>query len=161
MKKPIILLLLCVTSICLIFHSSAGLSLLNRLTHSITSPEKEEEDEEGDEAEESGMAGSLSSWFWARAYPDPYYLEDKYMKGWQQAQAMRQQQDALRGTRTMASGLWNPIGPFSGIGGRILTIAIDPTNSSKLFCGSAGGGIWRSINGGSSWTSVITGFPVV
>ncbi|MFL5740525.1 MAG: VPS10 domain-containing protein [Flavisolibacter sp.] len=158
MKKPIILLLLCCSCIFAWLHSMPGMTFLSRLTQAIESPEKDKDEEE---ESESGMAGSLSSWFWARAYPDPYYLEDKYMKGWHQAQAMRRQQEQLRGTGITASGLWNPIGPFSGIGGRILSIAIDPTNNNKLFCGSAGGGIWRSINGGSSWTSVITGFPVV
>lgn len=121
----------------------------------------ESESEENEEAEkESGVDGQMMTWFTARAYPDPYYLNDKFMKGWQEAEAIRHQQYASRRGRIM-SGQWNSIGPSSGIGGRILSIAIDPTNSSKLFAGSASGGIWKSTNGGSSWSSVTTGFPVL
>src|SRR5690606_19731383 len=59
------------------------------------------------------------------------------------------------------NGMWNSIGPSTTIGGRILTIAVDPSNNQKLFAGSASGGIWKSTNGGTSWTSVSTGFPVL
>lgn len=123
--------------------------------------ETENEFDEKEEAEkETGVAGQMMSWFTARAYPDPYYLSDKYMKGWQEAEAMRHQQFATRKGRIM-SGMWNSIGPSANIGGRILSIAIDPTNSNNLFAGSASGGIWKSTNGGTSWSSVATGFPTL
>lgn len=121
--------------------------------------ENEEVDDE-EEEKESGIAGQMFQWFSARAYPDPYYLNDKYMNGWLQAEAIRNQQTAAVDYRVLG-GMWNAIGPDNGIGGRILTLAIDPTNSSRLFAGSASGGIWRSINGGSSWTRLVTNLPVL
>ncbi|MFI5167060.1 MAG: HYR domain-containing protein [Thermoanaerobaculales bacterium] len=35
--------------------------------------------------------------------------------------------------------------------GRVNSIAVDPTDSNVLYLGSAGGGVWRSDNGGVTW----------
>ena len=35
--------------------------------------------------------------------------------------------------------------------GRINSIAVDPANSNVIYLGSAGGGIWRSADGGLTW----------
>src|SRR5207248_8870240 len=63
-----------------------------------------------------------------------------------------------------AGGAWTPIGPLTlpnGVGsssgptsGRVTAIAIDPTNSSKVYLGTAQGGVWRSTDGGTTWTSI-------
>ena len=37
-------------------------------------------------------------------------------------------------------------------GGRIRAIAIHPTNPSIVYAGSASGGVWRTTNGGATWT---------
>ncbi len=56
-----------------------------------------------------------------------------------------------------AAGKWThlgPNGPSSGTGsGRINCIDFHPTNSNKIIIGAPAGGIWRSDNGGSSWTT--------
>jgi hypothetical protein len=46
---------------------------------------------------------------------------------------------------------WTWIGP-GGIGGRIRSIVIDPTNPSIMWVGSVGGGIWKTVDGGTSWS---------
>ena len=159
MKKPFILLLggvlLCTSVIFLAPLKKSFVSSLNKAKHELYETGEDEEDEK-----ESGVAGQMMSWFTARAYPDPYYLNDKFLRGWEQAQAIRNQQLSTRNGRLL-NGIWNSIGPNSIIGGRILTIAIDPANSNNLFAGSASGGIWKSTNGGSLWSSVTTGFPVL
>ncbi|MFN7948263.1 MAG: hypothetical protein U0Z53_23130 [Blastocatellia bacterium] len=38
------------------------------------------------------------------------------------------------------------------VSGRVAAIAIDPSNSSHLLCGSAGGGVWESRDRGATWT---------
>ncbi|HWE84730.1 MAG TPA: hypothetical protein VG267_07285 [Terracidiphilus sp.] len=38
------------------------------------------------------------------------------------------------------------------VSGRITGIAIDPTNSSNIYVAAAGGGVWNTTNGGTSWT---------
>ncbi|MHB8570213.1 MAG: IPT/TIG domain-containing protein, partial [Metallibacterium sp.] len=40
------------------------------------------------------------------------------------------------------------------VGGRINTIWIDPSNAQHLIVGAAGGGLWQSSDGGSSWSAV-------
>lgn len=61
---------------------------------------------------------------------------------------------------------WTEIGPFSvpngqtqtgvpsPVNGRITAIVVDPTNSNIVYLGTAQGGVWRSNNGGTTWTSI-------
>jgi len=39
----------------------------------------------------------------------------------------------------------------------VYALAIDPATPSTLYAGSGGGGVFRSLNGGSSWSAVNTG----
>jgi photosystem II stability/assembly factor-like uncharacterized protein len=48
---------------------------------------------------------------------------------------------------------WTSIGP-GNIGGRIRSLVIHPTNTSTMFAGSVGGGIWKTTNGGTTWQVV-------
>ena len=48
-------------------------------------------------------------------------------------------------------GNWTWLGP-SNIGGRVRALVRHPTNFDILWAGSAGGGIWKTTNGGSSWS---------
>lgn len=52
---------------------------------------------------------------------------------------------------------WTEIGP-GNVGGRINTIWVDPSNNQHLIVGAAGGGLWQSLDGGTSWTA-IADFP--
>lgn len=58
---------------------------------------------------------------------------------------------------------WTPLGPapmingsFSGnsetASGRVTGIAGDPKDANTIFLAAASGGIWKSVNGGNSWT---------
>lgn len=51
-----------------------------------------------------------------------------------------------------ATQRWEPIGPFN-VSGRIRTIAIDPRDSRVIYVGAASGGIWKTIDGGTTWTT--------
>jgi len=51
---------------------------------------------------------------------------------------------------------WVSLGPNdTGTGyqgrGRVMSIALHPNNANILYVGSAGGGLWKSTNGGTSW----------
>ncbi len=46
---------------------------------------------------------------------------------------------------------WNEAGP-TDVGGRTRAIAIDINNSNTILAGGVAGGIWKSTNGGDSWT---------
>ena len=82
--------------------------------------------------------------------------------------ALRQMEQQERMNAPELSGsTWTEIGPFtlpngqtqqSGatapVSGRATMIAVDPTNSNKVYLGTAQGGVWRSTNGGTTWTSI-------
>ena len=46
-------------------------------------------------------------------------------------------------------GVWTSGGPY---GGNITALAIDPANSALLYAGTPGGRVFKSTNGGKSWT---------
>jgi photosystem II stability/assembly factor-like uncharacterized protein len=62
------------------------------------------------------------------------------------------------GGNTTQSANWIFKGPHvvpgnGGGAGRLNCMAFDPTNSNTIWIGAACGGLWKSTNGGSSWTS--------
>jgi len=52
---------------------------------------------------------------------------------------------------------WTLEGP-TNIGGRINTIEVDPINANIIYVGVAAGGIFKTINGGSTWQPIADGF---
>jgi hypothetical protein len=55
----------------------------------------------------------------------------------------------------LLSNTFQPIGP-GNIGGRTRALAIDIRNEQIMISGGVSGGIWRSINAGTTWTKVTT-----
>jgi hypothetical protein len=65
-----------------------------------------------------------------------------------------------------AASVWTPIGPttisngqpLSGgntsVSGRVTAIVVDPTNANTVYLGTAQGGVWRSLDGGTSWAAI-------
>ncbi len=53
---------------------------------------------------------------------------------------------------------WTPLGP-GNIGGRTRSLVIHPTNPSIMYLGSVGGGIWKTVNGGTNWTVLADFMP--
>ena len=47
---------------------------------------------------------------------------------------------------------WVSIGP-GNIGGRIRSIIIHPTNPTIVWLGAVSGGVWKTTNGGASWST--------
>ena len=50
---------------------------------------------------------------------------------------------------------WREIGP-SVVGGRISDLAIDPSNKSIIYVGTATAGVWKSTNHGTTWDEIFT-----
>jgi photosystem II stability/assembly factor-like uncharacterized protein len=48
---------------------------------------------------------------------------------------------------------WHWLGP-GNIGGRVRGIVIDPSDPSRIWATSAGGGVWHTQDGGASWATV-------
>ncbi|MBE0643710.1 MAG: hypothetical protein IH600_06485 [Bacteroidetes bacterium] len=56
-----------------------------------------------------------------------------------------------RGMRKTAAGWrWISLGP-NNIAGRMRSMALDPSDPSIIYAGSAGGGVWKSTNSGRDW----------
>jgi hypothetical protein len=63
------------------------------------------------------------------------------------------------GDTTLNSSSWTAIGPAplqGGIpfSGRIAGIAAHPADANIIYIAAAGGGVWKTINGGSAWSSL-------
>ena len=50
-------------------------------------------------------------------------------------------------------GTWQSLGP-GNVGGRTRALIIDPTNPSVMYAAGVAGGIWKSTNGGASWSAL-------
>lgn len=67
------------------------------------------------------------------------------------------------GGNLIASTTWTPMGPFGPLtgsaggqlnkNGRMCFITIDPTNTLNLWVGAPAGGLWKTTNGGTNWTT--------
>jgi hypothetical protein len=74
---------------------------------------------------------------------------------------MRLERERLRAERgdisVLGAGVepadWTWLGP-GNIGGRLRAILIHPTTPTTMWVGSVSGGIWRTTNGGTSWSPV-------
>jgi len=76
----------------------------------------------------------------------------------------QEEYNASPASRNVLAGDWTPLGPvgkpstpagqaFRTGTGRINFIKIHPTNSQTIFVGTPDGGLWKSTNGGSSWST--------
>jgi PKD repeat protein/photosystem II stability/assembly factor-like uncharacterized protein len=75
---------------------------------------------------------------------------------------------ATQGPLGSTSGTWQELGPISlptnGTGqpnglGRLNAVAFHPTNSNIIYVGAPSGGLWKTTNGGSTWTNLTDGLP--
>src|SRR5690349_2452276 len=60
--------------------------------------------------------------------------------------------------RTLLNGQTPGSQPSSG---RISALAADLTNPSVLYVAAAGGGVWRTADGGTTWTPLTDGQPTL
>ncbi|MFN8289284.1 MAG: hypothetical protein U0U70_03385 [Chitinophagaceae bacterium] len=142
-------------------YLSAAILTLSLLYLGCSTAEQEKEFEE--EEEETGADKQLMMWFQSKGYPEPQDLSGKYQRAWEQYQEIKSRTDKYVSRTEVAS--WVSMGQsFNGgarIGGRVVCLAIDPANSSRLWAGSASGGIWKSTDAGNTWAPVVTNLPVL
>ena len=69
-----------------------------------------------------------------------------------------------------AGGAWTALGPTNitngqslssgagiSISGRVTAIVVDPITPTNVYLGTAQGGVWRSTDGGTTWTAIFDG----
>ncbi|HWM95192.1 MAG TPA: hypothetical protein VN493_30840 [Thermoanaerobaculia bacterium] len=50
-------------------------------------------------------------------------------------------------------GSWSPLGP-GNVGGRTRALIVDPRSPKTLYAGGVAGGVWKTTDGGLSWTAL-------
>src|SRR5205814_828949 len=75
---------------------------------------------------------------------------------------MERQEAQGAGVPGLSSVTWSSIGPApipngqttpsTAVSGRVSAIAIHPTNPNIVYVGAAQGGVYRSLDGGTTWT---------
>lgn len=86
-----------------------------------------------------------AGWFYARA---TWPLRDRSA-----ARLHAERRRVLRslpGAPVPAASKWQSAGPVN-IGGRTTSIVCDPAAPERILAGTAGGGVWRSLDAGRSW----------
>ena len=59
------------------------------------------------------------------------------------------------------SYITNPADPANWNSGRVATIAIDPRNANHWLIGAGNGGVWESVDGGTSWLPITDSSPTL
>lgn len=103
-------------------------------------------------------------WYWeTRLLPDGNFpSSDITWKNWHQYQ--QSNPDFLAKGSSAAN--WSFKGPSSSPGGyngigRINCIAFHPTDPNTFWIGTPAGGLWKTTNGGTSWSTVTDNLPVL
>ena len=107
-------------------------------------------------------------WFYSqRAYPLGQIPPGARSEGLRQLDQMLEREGMLHRLPSGAAELlippsttmWTPIGPqptvgtfFGNTSGRVSALAVDPTNANIVYLGGAQGGVWKTTDGGTTWT---------
>lgn len=68
-------------------------------------------------------------------------------------QSLREGQGSEISRGLSANNGWTSLGP-GNIGGRVIAIYVDASSPQHILLGTAGGGIWNTTNGGTTWAPV-------
>lgn len=142
-----------------LFRQAAGLRIPRADVSSL--PSQEEEQELEPVAEEEETEGRNDWFLFQRTYPFGSIPRDSRLRAWAESQARYQPASEIL---PQANKTWRSIGPSPTISswsfawgvtsGRVNSIAVSPADSRLVLLGSSTGGIWRSTDGGESFTPV-------
>ena len=94
-------------------------------------------------------------WLTIRSYPDGFD-QDLYIE---RMEEVRMEAAARAFTRDVELGLdWQEEGP-GNIGGRIDVLTVDPTDEDVIYAGATNGGIFKTTDGGASWSPIFDDQP--
>ena len=122
-----------------------------------------------------------ADWFFRqRAFPLGHIPADARIKAFQQVEQMRQTKGVfvnrfvaaarakfpVTQTIPINGSAWTSIGPqptassfFGNVSGRVNALVIDPCDATgnTIYAGAAQGGVWKTIDGGTTWTAMTDG----
>src|SRR5215813_12403123 len=106
-----------------------------------------------------------SEWFLSRRrLPDGTVGSTLRLKAAAELQAQRER---MKAEGTLDDLAWTSIGPnptrsgTSIVSGRVVSLAIDPRDSNVVYAGTATGGVWKTLDGGGSWTALTDDQPAL
>jgi hypothetical protein len=108
-------------------------------------------DRDRDEAEDPGANDYL---YLQRRLPDGRIGLQAHARALAHARLKRAQLMATSGLD--AAGAWQLRGPIN-VGGRVTDVVADPANTNKLYVASASGGVWKTTDGGATFTPIFDG----
>jgi photosystem II stability/assembly factor-like uncharacterized protein len=98
-------------------------------------------------------------WYFKRAFPNTEIDPTIYEKAIEDARKLPVYHP--RGKQIAAATMeWKSLGPV-GIGGRVTSIAMHPTDSNIFYVGAAAGGLWKTTDRGASWRSLTDTFATL
>ena len=87
----------------------------------------------------------------------------------QEAWKSKNNQNSKNESTNKATSSWQPVGPqthtntgsWSSGQGRVNVVYVDPNNANIIYVGTPAGGIWKSIDAGTNWTSLSDKLPQI
>lgn len=101
---------------------------------------------------EPGKAFIPNDWFYLqRSWPQGSIDQSLYHQALEESQQLK--------ARKRSNELpWEPAGA-TNIGGRITSLAVDPTRFDTFYIGTATGGVFKTTNGGQQWDPIFDNIP--
>lgn len=104
------------------------------------------------EEEEGNPAAPYDLFAQTRSYPDAVFD----IKAFEEVINTSASQN--KNSSVLTNGTWQIEGP-TNIGGRITCMAVSPTNTNVILIGTPGAGMYKTTNGGATWTPVFDNKP--
>jgi hypothetical protein len=115
-------------------------------------PEDPREAAERDGITATVHSAAASTLLQARAHAEAMAVSTQFASAWKELGPKPYISDDPASVNTNINGWGN-------VGGRTTALAVDPADGNIVFAGAAGGGVWRTTDGGDHWTPQGDGLP--
>ncbi|MDR3680392.1 MAG: hypothetical protein P4L41_10540 [Flavipsychrobacter sp.] len=126
-----------------------------------------DDDKDGPEKEDKNYQFDRWKWYWENHTDSNGYLVSP-VKTWEEWQAYMKKENSVSklSKTTGTQSQWTFQGPASSGGGyhgvgRINMVSFHPTDSNTVWIGAGGGGVWKTTDAGSTWTSISANLPIL
>ncbi len=114
------------------------------------------------DGDEGGPARPDHAWFtrqrMSAGEPIPPRVRERALE--RHAERGRRSDPELSAAPATAPGEWEFAGPLN-VGGRLTALAVDPHDTNHLWAGAAAGGVFESVDGGTTWSPVFDDQPLL